>query len=856
MPEILEFSKLAVPDATGAPTYVYQVKDTIARQALAGSMKFIISWDGDSTPVVSNIPNTVSVRYNGTVYTGTLNPAVAHNDHPMSFWLVSNGEGGNDGYAEYVPVEDDSVTPSTWSWEKLGDVAMSLSNLGALAYMDSVDLEKGSGANVIGENATLSASSSSVTFTGGSTDSVLGADTTFTATGPTIADNSTTKSLSVVMGSVTVPDTSSTQSVLTELKATGTGTNDTKKQTFLKSSTSLTKTKYKTASVTGLNGTETKTGSTGKTRMKLNKISVTPAKSKSISGSDLVTPKTAYLKSKTVKECQTAVSVNVVSTNTPKKLQTDTFNKVTAPSGAASTVKGLTVSMYNSQTHGNITGADSETLVLAFSTTPTLELSSSSTRFSTGSLIEDGASGTTQHTTYTNEVGGQVSVVTSTSQTVVPGSSDATVADKTLSSTSDGDAVSIGLTSSSVIVAQVDNSVYLADGTLVPTSTTGDSAGATIVSDLNDNVSITVPKAASSSTTVVTSTTTTNTSDSYVEVGTSLNTTDNTADAYTDLKFNTQSVLKSTTTQTPTAQLKLNNGTAADSVNVVTAGGVSVTGSYSVSANNNDTVTAVTGIGTGTAAAQTISWTSKDSKKVALYDDLKVTAQANPVKRYLNFVMPFGGTIKLVKNGTPTARSFEYSLDGVNWYTWTETNDERSMTLASGDRLFVRNASDTSTELNSSTNQYRFTFDNTVYAYGNVMSLLCKIPENAVIVQNAFRTLFYNDTTLVTGPDMPSETTASYCYMSMYSGCGSLVSISYLPAKTPSSYAYSSMCNNCGSLATVRTGMTNISATGCVSNWLSGVAASGTFYCDEDLSITANSASGIPSGWTRFNINE
>ena len=178
---------------------------------------------------MSKIPNTVSVRYNDTVYTGTLNPAVAHDNNPMAFWLVSNGEGGNDGYSEYVPVEDDSVTPSTFSWEKLGDVAMSLSDLGALAYMDSVELNKGNGVNVIGENAILQSSSSAVSFDAHTTDKVLGVDTTFTASGPTITDNSTKQSLSVEMGSVNVPDTTNTESVVTDLKSVGTGTNDTKK---------------------------------------------------------------------------------------------------------------------------------------------------------------------------------------------------------------------------------------------------------------------------------------------------------------------------------------------------------------------------------------------------------------------------------------------------------------------------------------------------------------------------------------------------------------------------------------------------------------------------------------------------
>ena len=63
-------------------------------------------------------------------------------------------------------------------WILVGD----LSQLGALAYKDTVSLAKGSGDQVLGEATTFQAADSAVSFSGGATDAVMGADTTFATT--------------------------------------------------------------------------------------------------------------------------------------------------------------------------------------------------------------------------------------------------------------------------------------------------------------------------------------------------------------------------------------------------------------------------------------------------------------------------------------------------------------------------------------------------------------------------------------------------------------------------------------------------------------------------------------------------
>ena len=167
MPDI---SKLKLPSGN-----VYDIKDAVARQAIAGGVSFIIAWNGSSTPVIADIPAGVVVTYNDTDYTGTLD---ADDSQAGSFYLVKSSTEANDIYDEYVAVG----TAGSKSWEKLGSSSIDLSDLGALAYKDTVTLSKGSGDVVLGEGTTFTNSSSSVSFSGGTTDKVLGSDATFTTT--------------------------------------------------------------------------------------------------------------------------------------------------------------------------------------------------------------------------------------------------------------------------------------------------------------------------------------------------------------------------------------------------------------------------------------------------------------------------------------------------------------------------------------------------------------------------------------------------------------------------------------------------------------------------------------------------
>ena len=152
MPDI---SKIRLP---GSNTD-YDIKDAVAREAIAGGVSFIIAWAGSTTPVVADIPEGVVVTYQGTTYTGTLSAETTGSGthaQPGAFYLVASATQPTsetlDKFDEYVPVG----TEGSKYWEKIGDTQINLTDV-----VTGVSLSK-------------------------QTDTAIGTDSTFTITQPTI----------------------------------------------------------------------------------------------------------------------------------------------------------------------------------------------------------------------------------------------------------------------------------------------------------------------------------------------------------------------------------------------------------------------------------------------------------------------------------------------------------------------------------------------------------------------------------------------------------------------------------------------------------------------------------------------
>jgi hypothetical protein len=82
----------------------------------------------------------------------------------------------------------------------------------------------------------------------------------------------------------------------------------------------------------------------------------------------------------------------------------------------------------------------------------------------------------------------------------------------------------------------------------------------------------------------------------------------------------------------------------------------------------------------------------------------------------------------------------------------------------------------------------------------------------------------FSGTDLTTAPALPATILTEMCYWNMFNGCDSLSHITMLA--------------------------TDISAEDCLTDWVDGVAAAGTFVKAASMTSLPTGASGIPSGWS------
>ena len=116
--------------------------------------------------------------------------------------------------------------------------------------------------------------------------------------------------------------------------------------------------------------------------------------------------------------------------------------------------------------------------------------------------------------------------------------------------------------------------------------------------------------------------------------------------------------------------------------------------------------------------------------------------------------------------------------------------------------------------------------------------------------------LFYGCSTIISAENMilPATTLGNYCYTRMFQNCTSLTSVPVLPAPTLAQGCYSSIFSGCSNVNNITMLATDISASGSLSNWVSNVAATGTFTKAASMTTLPTGNNGIPSGWTVVNV--
>lgn len=97
---------------------------------------------------------------------------------------------------------------------------------------------------------------------------------------------------------------------------------------------------------------------------------------------------------------------------------------------------------------------------------------------------------------------------------------------------------------------------------------------------------------------------------------------------------------------------------------------------------------------------------------------------------------------------------------------------------------------------------------------------------------------------------LPSVQYGYGCYSEMFAKCTSLTVAPVLSANTLGYKSYAGMFSGCTNLNSITCLATNISATNCTTNWVNGVAASGTFIKATNMTNWPTGNNGIPSGWT------
>ncbi|MCQ2050841.1 MAG: leucine-rich repeat protein [Bacteroidaceae bacterium] len=178
--------------------------------------------------------------------------------------------------------------------------------------------------------------------------------------------------------------------------------------------------------------------------------------------------------------------------------------------------------------------------------------------------------------------------------------------------------------------------------------------------------------------------------------------------------------------------------------------------------------------------------------------------------------------VSLSKVGSPADVALEYSKDASVWKPYTLGEEISLSPFAS---VYFRNPSRTPTAFSTDgANYYRFSVEGDVAASGNIMTL---VEKSGSITE------------------IPND----YCFYGLFSGCTGLTASPELPATTLANYCYYGMFKDCSSLNYIKVGFSQWHENA-TRDWVSGVAAKGTFDSPVELDKTKLGTSYIPVGWT------
>ena len=116
------------------------------------------------------------------------------------------------------------------------------------------------------------------------------------------------------------------------------------------------------------------------------------------------------------------------------------------------------------------------------------------------------------------------------------------------------------------------------------------------------------------------------------------------------------------------------------------------------------------------------------------------------------------------------------------------------------------------------------------------------------LAKECYLGMFNSCEKLETAPALPATNLAEGCYNQMFESCKALETAPALPATTLAEGCYFQMFKGCTILNEITMLATDINATNCLTDWVDGVATTGTFTKAASASLPTG-VSGIPSGW-------
>lgn len=242
---------------------------------------------------------------------------------------------------------------------------------------------------------------------------------------------------------------------------------------------------------------------------------------------------------------------------------------------------------------------------------------------------------------------------------------------------------------------------------------------------------------------------------------------------------------------------------------------------------------------------------------------------------YLTLVPLESGTFKYFKKGT--GNNIEYSTDSGT--TWTSLAPNTvTPTISANEKILWRgnispgtSSSSEGTVIFSSTGQFDAEGNPLSIIYGDNFTGKTSTPQyacssmfsgctNLINAENislhetsigraAYPNMFWGCTSLISAPILPATSLGDYCYSRMFQNCSSITAAPELPATTLRTGSYKNMFNGCSSLNYIKMLATTTSASDCLTDWVVGVAANGTFVKDANKTLPTGT-NGIPSGWT------